>query len=112
MILTTLRAAWKDSLNAPLRAPARFWRAGVAIVKSTFSADILVVNPKSEARLNACIRCPIYDPKWQACGDGVKKLENGQYVGCLCYMPFKVTIPTATCWLHDQGVTDQGWPKE
>lgn len=63
-------------------------------------------------RMVACTHCPIFDHRWKACGNGKRRLENGEFVGCLCYMPMKVHFTRATCWLHDQGVTDKGWPQK
>ena len=107
MILTTLRAAWIHGWDRPQELPSRFMAAARAIVRAHREGKI---SPKAEARLHACVHCPIYDPKWQACGNGKRRTSDAQIIGCLCYMPFKVTIPTATCWLHDQGVMDEGWP--
>lgn len=113
MVATTIRAAWLHALNRPREAPRRFWLAAKALWLSRHDQAQTI---QSRWRWQACQRCELFDPKWGACGDGKKKLSDGSLVGCLCWMKRKVTIPTATCWLHDQGVTDQGvtdqgWPK-
>lgn len=111
MIATTLRAAWLHSVNQPKQATARFWLALKAILSkcSRMSGEHLTFAVR---RYKSCQACELFDPKWKACGDGKTKLTSREFVGCLCYMPVKVTIPTATCWLHDQGIKDKGWPIE
>lgn len=113
MVATTIRAAWLHALNKPCAALGLFWRAVKAILYAFYRAFRKCDrSSQQDARKHACLHCPIFDRKWNACGDGIRRTKDGKFVGCLCYMPFKVTLPTATCWLHDQGVTDEGWPNE
>ena len=113
MIATTIRAAWLHALNKPSEAPRRFWLAVKAIVAYRFTKPSTLWEVIGYNRLHlGCHKCEIFDRKWGACGDGKTRLSNGDFVGCLCDVEFKTKIPTATCWLHDQGVTDKGWPKE
>lgn len=50
------------------------------------------------ARLRACYRCPVYDPKVRTC----RKYD----LGCGCYMPMKARLRDAECW------TGFGWDHE
>lgn len=105
-ITTTLRAAYLHARNEPKTAFWRFWGAFRHIIRFRRSGAA-----QARARLRACEICPIYDKRWEACGNGVKKLKNGEFVGCLCHMPTKARIPTATCWIRDYGIDDgDGWP--
>jgi len=113
MLWTTIRAAYLHSLNRP-RSALKF---GIRALRAIWFAashppeDTLASEQTARRRLAACEQCPIYDLKWKACGDGQHRLKNGDYVGCLCYMPFKVHLTHATCWLHEQGLTELGWPQ-
>lgn len=109
MVLTTLRAALIHGRSHPREFPNRIRMAVVAIWVFLKTRK---ASPLAGRRLIACVHCPIYDPKWRACGNGTERSKSGAIVGCLCYMPFKVTLPAATCWLHDVGVTDEGWPHQ
>lgn len=70
----------------------------------------------------ACRRCPIFDRRRKTCGNPRAKdpdlrwtnPETGkdEAMGCWCMMILKSRIANVTCWLHDQGVTDAGWPME
>lgn len=33
-------------------------------------------------------------------------------MGCYCMMMLKAWFAIARCWLHEQGLTDEGWPVE
>lgn len=69
-------------------------------------------------RMRACRRCIVYDPVHKTCGDGfVYRVVDGssgkateQIEGCQCWLPLKIGVPKARCWLVDIGV--QGlWKK-
>lgn len=66
----------------------------------------------SMERASICDKCPIFDKPRLACGKIGDSMEIGgrkEPVGCGCYMPIKVAIPEATCWIRDHGFYG-GWP--
>ena len=68
------------------------------------------------ARIRHCAkRCPFYDSARKTCGQfGAVTYVFGIHEpsGCGCYMPAKVPIPEATCWLNEKTNGHSGWPKE
>jgi hypothetical protein len=61
-----------------------------------------------------CENCPIYDRRLKTCGNAIRP-ERGIYdepLGCFCYMPLKVTLEGASCWVNDHTGKDLGWRRE
>lgn len=71
------------------------------------------------ARLRACYRCPIFDPKRQTCGNGQygdnPDTEQEILLGCQCVMPLAALMPAKNCWIYDTHgpmTNGLGWPIE
>ena len=53
------------------------------------------------ARMRACMRCPLYNPKLRIC------LNYG--LGCACYLPAKAAFLQSVCWRAE--IKDENkWP--
>lgn len=78
---------------------------GFGVAKELIRAGFLFLTERGvdrklwRARIRACNRCLIYNPKERTCRRGD--------LGCGCYMPFKARVAESTCW------SGKGWgPKE
>jgi hypothetical protein len=91
----------------------------IAFVWKAIQSVLTGSNPTSEsskelqdARLSHCRKCPIYNHKRETCGTAGKEreYEDGtvEPEGCYCYMPLKVRIKDAECWLNEGGEPG-GW---
>lgn len=67
-------------------------------------------SPLSGLRMDACRQCPLYDDTLKTCGNAINPLIlDSEPAGCFCYMPLKVTLPDATCWLNERTDNNSGW---
>lgn len=95
-----------------LRLTFGFWRATWKVIKV---ATFLLVGHRaspttSKYRLAICKKCPLYNTAAKTCGTPGLNDNNGNQMGCLCYMPFKVLYQDATCWLSEK-LPGEGWTK-
>lgn len=63
----------------------------------------------AERRLAACRGCPIWYAPLETCGSPF--LGKDSDLGCWCYMPAKVRLSAASCWLDSEYGPDApyGW---
>lgn len=80
----------------------------------------LVFSPGRIAKLGrqrirfCATKCPFYDDLRKTCGQEnatTTVFGKTEMAGCGCFMPAKVGIPAATCWLNERTDGEIGWPK-
>lgn len=66
---------------------------------------------EARARYKVCLRCPIYNKELKACRQKFIDGDHEVYVGCGCYVPFKVTaMPEGSgCWGWKASAGRIGW---
>lgn len=114
-----LRAAWLRSVAvaelspswlAKLKAIAAMAPAGAKLVWVLLRWRWLPKVPTEVAigRLNQCQACPLYHAPAQTCGGPTEWVWTDKHgrtalMGCGCYLPVKVWLAEARCWLGEVG---------
>ncbi|MFA5378648.1 MAG: hypothetical protein WC455_23035 [Dehalococcoidia bacterium] len=100
-IIEWIRVLWAERVG-PIGI-ARLAITGLsAIINGRLPPEI------AKARYRICVRCPVFDPKLRRC----RNIYDGEYLGCGCYMPFKVSAnkPGEKCWARSGGENSkEGW---
>lgn len=112
-------AAWHYVRILPLPSGIQTAGRGAWFVLTSFLPKRRAPLKISQARLEACLRCPLYNHPLGTCGTPGETWWNSERqeqepFGCWCFMEVAVRVPVKTCFLCDvnQNRNGLGWPEE
>lgn len=92
-------------------------RDGLSMLTRLFSSKRTAFGAWKQ-RIQACRKCPLFDPKLGTCGNNSRKLMHWDdkegnpciaYNGCSCVVGIKASSPNQRCFLESVGLESQ-WP--